>query len=148
MLQKESFGSEQLPAGQGASRSAGQTFGFDFLIINIRVVVQPSCFPRDLFTITCQRSAALFVLKTAFYSKVWFHHLEIDCAVARVERLWVLERRAILWTSISPWKGFTKWEVAMTGGILRHLKTIQNVSQSSFRNFLIHPTTERPPEVD
>ena len=32
MLQKESFGSEQLPAGQGASRSAGQTFGFDFLM--------------------------------------------------------------------------------------------------------------------
>ena len=55
-----------------------------------------------VFLETCSQSLARgvlhflfsnFALKTAFYPKVWFLHLEIDCAVARVERLWVLERR-------------------------------------------------------
>ena len=60
--------------GTGSQQIGRSDLWFRLLNVNIYdpigAVVQPSCFPRDLFTITCQRSAALFVLKTAFYSKV------------------------------------------------------------------------------
>ena len=50
--------------GTGSQQIGRSDLRFQLLnLINIGVVVQPSCFPRDLFTITCQRSAALFVFK-------------------------------------------------------------------------------------
>ena len=84
-----------------------------------------------------------FALKTAVYSKVWFQYLEIDCAVARVERLWVLERREGLFGEESDlvnvvltWEGFHKiWEVAMTEaswGIKKQKKMFHNQVLETF----------------
>ena len=101
-------------------------------------MVQPSCFPRDLFTITCQRSAALFVLHWKLLSIQKFDFVTLRLIARSLElkdsEFWrggtgCLGRREILWTSISPWNGFTKWEVAL---IKRQFKMFHNQVLETF----------------